>query len=225
MTNPLDSPARETAPEVASDTAHEAIPRGYWKNAAGSLVPVSKIKDIDKARNAVVIPIATQAKSLSAVLAQFKAQVMRAIDDFVALSAAEYKAPMRGAAGTGNVTLTSYDGAYKVDLQVADRIVFDERLQAAKTLIDACLHRWGKGANDNLKAIVLHAFRVDKTGTVSVGRVLNLRQAKIDDPDWALAMQAIADSMQAVSSVRYVRVYERNANGGYEPIPLNFSVL
>ena len=221
MTTTNDTSAPVAAPDITAD----AIPRGYWRNAAGSLVPVAKIKDIDKARNAVVIPIAMQAKVLSALLAKFKTQVMQAIDDFVAMSAAEYKAPMRGAAGKGNVTLTSFDGAFKIDLQVADRIVFDERLQAAKTLIDACLHRWGKGANDNLKAIVLHAFRVDKTGTVSVARVLNLRQAKIDDPAWSQAMQAIADSMHAVSSVRYVRVYERNPNGGYDAVPLNFAAL
>ncbi len=212
-------------PQEPQDEPADAVPRGYWKNASGALIPVSKIKPIDKARHQLVTDIAERAKAMNAVLAHFKAEVMAELEAFVATSAAEYGVTMRGAVGKGNITLTSFDGRYKVERQVADRIAFDERLQVAKTIIDECVHRWGKGANHNIQALVNHAFRVDKTGNVSVGGVLSLRQVSIQDPQWDQAMQAIADSMQAVSSVQYVRFYERNEAGLYEAISLNTAVI
>lgn len=199
----------------------DAVPRGYWKNAAGALVPITKIKPIDKARDALVRDIAGRALAMNGALASFKTQVMAEIDAFVAQSAAEYGVTVRGSVGKGNITLTSFDGSLKVERQVSERIAFDERLQIAKAKIDKLVHKWGKGANHNLQALVNHAFRVDKAGQVSVGAVLSLRQVQVDDPDWALAMTAIADSMQAVSSVQYVRMYQRNEAGGYDPISLN----
>ena len=207
------------------DQADAVVPRGYWKNASGALIPVSKIKPVDKARHQLVTDIAGRAKAMHALLADFKTEVMTELEAFVASSAADYGVTMRGAVGKGNITLTSFDGRYKVERQVADRIAFDERLQVAKTIIDECVHRWGKGANHNIQALVNHAFRVDKTGNVSVGGVLSLRQVSIQDPQWDLAMQAIADSMQAVSSVQYVRFYERNEAGLYETISLNTAVI
>ena len=40
----------------------EAVPPGYWKDANGSLVPVSKIKEIDKLRHQCVTGLAEAAK-------------------------------------------------------------------------------------------------------------------------------------------------------------------
>lgn len=203
----------------------DEVPRGYWKNATGDLVPVSKIKAVDKARDALVKSIAESAKEMSEMLLTFKNAVMDEIEGFVATSAADYGHQMRGALGKGNITLTSFDGRYKVERQVADRIAFDERLQVAKTIIDECVHRWSKGANHNIQALVNHAFRVDKAGNVSVSAVLALRPLKVDDPQWTQAMRAIADSMQAVASVQYVRIYERNAAGAYVAISLNTATV
>ena len=214
-----------TADAAAPTGQADGVPRGYWKNGAGALIPVSKIKPVDKARDALVKALTAQAKAMNEQLATFKADVTEKVDAFVAASAAEFGVTMRGAVGKGNITLTSFDGRFRVERQVADRIAFDERLQVAKTLIDECVHRWAKGANHNIQALVNHAFRVDKAGQVSVGGVLSLRTLQIDDPQWTQAMEAIAASMQAVSSVQYVRFYERNSAGKYEPISLNTAVL
>ena len=209
----------------APSTEQAPIPKGYWENATGDLIPVSKIKPVDKARDALVKDIAARAKALSAALQAFKTEVMGDIEGFVTTSAAEYGHQMRGAIGKGNVTLTSFDGRFKVERQVADRIAFDERLQVAKTIIDGCVRRWAKGANHNIQALVNHAFRVDKAGNVSVGGVLSLRTLDVDDAEWRSAMTAIADSMQAVASVQYVRVYERTESGSYVAISLNTATV
>lgn len=212
-------------PNTTEPAQADAVPRGYWENATGDLIPISKIKPVDKARDALVKDIAERAKAMNAMLLDFKTEVMNEIEGFVATSAAEYGHQMRGALGKGNITLTSFNGRYKVERQVADRIAFDERLQVAKTIIDECVHRWAKGANHNIQALVNHAFRVDKAGNVSVSAVLALRPLKVDDPQWTQAMRAIADSMKTVASMQYVRIYERTENGAYIAISLNSATV
>lgn len=200
----------------------DVVPKGYWRDANGNLVPVSKIKDLDKARDAVVRRLAGAAQEMNQQLYHFKLLAMSELEQFLDLSAAEYNAPMRGAKGKGNITLTSYDGRFKVLRAISEKLVFDERLQVAKAIIDERVHLWSKGANKNIQALVNHAFQTDKAGNVSTSRVLSLRTLKIDDPEWAKAMQAIADSMRASGSKSYVRFYERNeATGAYEAISLD----
>lgn len=195
-------------------------PKGYWPDANGALVPIAKIKDLDKARHRTVTSLAGQAKRMSASLREFKLMVMGEIEGFVQQSAATYDIKLGGK--KGNVTLVSFCGKYKITRSMQETLTFDERLQVAKEIIDECVHLWAKGANKNIQALVNHAFQVDSEGKVSTGRVLGLRRLAIDDPKWQQAMTAIADSMRTSSSKAYVRFYERNdETGEYIAIPLD----
>lgn len=196
------------------------IPPGYWQDANGNLVPDSKVKEIDKLRTELVTDLCKQAEEHSLRLRQFKLDVFAEVAAFVAISLEQYGARLGGE--KGNVTLLSYDGRYKLVRQVQDRISFGEQLMAAKALIDECVQDWSAGANDNMRALVAHAFQTDKEGKINTGRVLGLRRLKIHDPKWRSAMDAIADSMQTVGSTPYVRFYKRNdATGQYMPISLD----
>lgn len=199
--------------------SNDETPKGYMRRADGTLVPESKVKAVDKDRNKVVLQLLAEALNASATLAAFKLTAMQAVQDFVDRSLTEYDAKWGGV--KGNVTLTSFDGKFKVVRQIQENIVFDERLQAAKALIDGCITRWSKGSNANIKAIVSRAFQVDKAGLISTGKVLSLRSLDIEDPEWDQAMRAIGDSMQVVSTKAYLRFYERNEAGGYDPINLD----
>lgn len=201
--------------------ADQDIPKGYWQDARGNLIPLSKIKDVDKARDAAVRNIVAQAKIASQALRDMKERVMTEVTAFADSSASEYGVAIGGA--KGNITLTSFDGKYKVVRAMQDSIAFDERLQVAKAIIDECVHAWAKGSNHKIQALVNHAFQVDKAGQVSVGRVLGLRQLKIDDARWNEAMKAIQDSMQVTVSKAYLRIYERNEAGEYRPVSLDVS--
>ena len=66
-----------------------------------------------------------------------------------------------------------------IRLQIQDRLVFDERLHAAKTLIDECITSWSENSRDEIKVLVNDAFRVDKTGQINTARVLGLRRHAI----------------------------------------------
>lgn len=202
----------------------QTIPKGYWKNASGALVPESKVKPIDKLRTLVTTSLCEEAKKLNAHMAGVKLEAMRMIDEFLDQSLKLYDVKHGGK--KGNITLVSFDGRYKVVRQMAENIVFDERLQAAKSLIDECIHAWAKGSNANIKVLVNDAFQVDREGKISTGRVLGLRRLDIQDETWARAMVAIGDSMNVASTKPYLRFYERDdRTGEYMPISLDVAAL
>lgn len=200
------------------------IPEGYWKDGKGNLVPIANIKQIDILRDELVKKIVLRGHMVSEELAKFKAEAFSEIDAFIELSFSEYQVLLGGK--KGNITLHSYEQRYKLEIQVAERIAFDERLQAAKQLIDECIRKWGADAHPGLMTLINDAFQVDKTGKVSTSRVMGLRRHAIDDETWKRAMEAISDSMQTVGSKRYLRLYERiNEADEYRPVPLDLASL
>jgi len=205
------------------ENIENSIPSGYRKNAKGDLVAESNIKEVDILRDETVNELAGKAKEVSALVAKFKGEAMGEVEAFVETSAEKYDAKLGGK--KGNVTLYSFDGQYKIVRQIAEHITFDERLQAAKALIDECLREWTAEGRDEVKTIINDAFRVDQEGKINVGRILGLRRLDISDGRWAKAMQAIGDSLQVVGSKPYIRFYERQNDDSYKPIPLDIAAL
>lgn len=209
---------------MSSTEETTVVPKGYWQNAAGALVPEAKVKPIDKDRHRVVTGMCEEAKKMAANMLAFKLEAMHQIEDFVQRSLNEYDVKHGGK--KGNITLLSFDGRYKVVRQMAETIVFDERLQAAKALIDECIVQWAKGSSANIKVLVNDAFQVDSAGKISTGRVLGLRRLDIQDETWTRAMCAINDSMNVASTKPYVRFYERDERSGdYVAISLDVAAL
>ncbi|MEV3815995.1 DUF3164 family protein [Aeromonas salmonicida] len=191
------------------------------QNAQGHWVPENLIAPADKLRDEVVLAIIAAAREQRAQLAAFKIGAMQQIADFVDLSAEQYGVAWGGT--KGNVTLLSFDGRYKLIRAVGEHRKFDERIQAAKALIDQCIERWSDGASSEIRALVDHAFRVSKSGHIDVNQVLSLRQLNIDDPDWLLAMQASVDAIQVTGTSQYLRLYERDAHGRYIQMSLDLA--
>lgn len=197
------------------------VPDGYMEDNQGRLVPIEMIKEVDITRNDLVMELIAHAKSYAGILASFKVRAMDDIQAFVDLSGEKYGAHLGGR--KGNVTLFSYDGQFKLVRSIDDFITFDERLQAAKSLIDECLKRWTEGSRAELRTIVNDAFQVDKTGRINTNRVLGLRRLDIQDETWQQAMQAISDSVQVINSKSYIRFYERQPDGSYRQLNLNIA--
>ncbi|HFQ5202460.1 TPA: DUF3164 family protein [Vibrio vulnificus] len=200
---------------------------GFRVNNLGHLVPESQIKDIDKLRDEVVLAIVEEAKATQQAMAAFKSKAMAQVADFVDLSAEEFDVKYGGV--KGNVTLVSFDGKYKIQRSIGEHRIFDERMQAAKAKIDECISAWSEDLAGEyamrIRAMVEHAFRVNKQGHIDVNQVLSLRQLNFDDPDWIEAMDAIADSIKVVGKTPYLRIYERDANGGFYQIALDIAKL
>ncbi len=197
------------------------VPEGYRADSKGRFVPISSIKAIDIERDAVVTSLIEKVKTTRQQLKDFKGLAFGDIEAFIELSLEQYGVHIGG--GKGNITLYSFDGQFKIVRQIQDSIRFDERLQAAKVLIDECIQSWSADSNDHIKTLINDAFQVDREGKISTARVLGLRRHNIDDPKWIQAMEAIGDSINIVDSKSYVRFYERDKDGKYQPISLDFA--
>lgn len=197
------------------------IPAGHRQDAQGRLVPESQIKAVDKARDELVHELFAKAKELNRQIVEFKRNAFADIAAFVELSAEEYGVQRGGT--KGNVTLLSFDGELRVQRAMADHIQFDERLQAAKELIDECLREWTADARPEVAILVQDAFRSDSAGKIRTGSVLALRRLDITDERWLQAMEAIGDAVQVVGSKSYVRFHHRDSNGQYRALPLNIA--
>ena len=196
----------------------------FMEDAQGRQVPVSMIKKFDLKRHDLVCSIMQRAFAERERLAEFKQQVWEEIQAFVDESAKDSGAKKLGGK-KGNITLTSFDGRYKLIVAVNDGILFNEKLQIAKQLIDECIGKWSKNARPELKVLVDDAFNVGKNGLVSTGKVLGLRRLNITDATWRRAMDAITESIQVVSSKTYMRFYERQEDESYKQIPLDVASL
>lgn len=211
----------DDAPKAATITVED---KDYMRDARGNLVPVENVMEVDILRDQTVRGIVKEVEFMSMGLKALKAKLFKDADAFLDLSSERYGAKQGGK--KGNVTLMTYDGEYKVSIDIQDVLSFDERIQTAKVLIDSCIHKWTAGANDNLRVLINDAFRVDKRGNLDTKRILELRGYKVEDEDWSKAMTAIGESIKVTMSRRYIRVYRRSPDGkSYRMIPLDFASI
>lgn len=210
-----------------TDTTRAAptgIPDGYLKDARGALVPLAAIKPARMLEHELVESLAEGAAALNRALAVFKGAALQRVEDLRGLVAQEYGTTLGGA--KGNITLSTFDGALQVQVQVSETMTFGPELASAKELIDGCVRRWSEGASDKLRALVDHAFQVNKEGRIDTQRVLSLRSLDMgDDAEWSRAMDAIADALRVHATTTYIRFYETGPNGVRQAIPLALAAV
>jgi len=197
------------------------IPEGYKQNAVGHLVPIEQIEEIDLLRDDFVRKAVEQAGGVAATLSAYKTMLSNDMQSFLDLSSEKYNVKSGGV--KGNVTLMSFDGRYKIIREIAERLDFDERLQAAKVLVDECLREWTKFSGSEVRTLIEDAFQVDIKGRINTKRILSLRKLKIEHPTWQQAMIAIGEAVTITVACTYYRIYERDENGKYHQLNLDFS--
>jgi hypothetical protein len=193
----------------------------YMENALGHLVPIANVKEIDQLRHTLVLSIVHDAEEVADAAAKFKATAYSEILAFRDISAERFGAALGGT--KGNISLTSYDGRYRVLLARQDHNVFNEALDIARALIREVIEELTEGINPELRLIIDSAFATNKAGQVSMSRVLGLRQLQISHPKWKQAMEAISESMQIAATKTYIRIYKRGGDGEYQLMALDGS--
>lgn len=196
--------------------------RLYMTDARGALVPVETVKARDKLEDEMVRKIMTFARELSAQIGRFRSHTFADLNALQALIEQEYGAKAGGA--KGNVSFQSFDGLQKVQVQIADQIVFGAELQAAKRLVDECLLEWGAESRPELRAVVNRAFSVEREGQINRAELFSLLRLDIEDDRWNRAMEAIRASIRIMGSKAYVRFYERDEAGApWRPVTIDLA--
>jgi len=179
------------------------------------------IKPLDLQRDKLVTKVFMQSEKLEKQMIKFKLSVIDKVAKFM---------KSQGLSGNfedfGNMTLGTLDGNMKLIFQSSEVIEFDEKLKVAKEKIDECLTLWSADSNDNIKALILNAFNVDKKGKLNKALILGLVKLNIKDKVWVEAMRLIMDSMQVVNNRRYVQLMWREDDAKqWERLNLNFSSM
>lgn len=194
----------------------------YLRDAKNSLVPIGAIKAADLLMDETVRGLIGRARDVSAAVAAFKTEAFDTVGTMQALIAEQYGATLGGR--KGNITLTSFDGCLKVQVQVSDLLEFGPELQAAKVLIDECLSEWAAGSGTELRSLVNRVFQVDKEGHINRAELFMLLRVEITDARWVRAMEAVRDSIRVIGSRQYVRFYERpTADAAWQAITIDMA--
>ena len=210
------------SPHPVPDPTIDLNGRSYMHDAKGGLTPVELVRPADKLRDEQVRKIIGYAIALSDQVARFKGHTFADIGAFDALLEQEYGLKIGGA--KGNKTYYSYDGRFKVEVRVHDRMDFGPELQIAKALIDECLIEWSADSRAEIRAIVTAAFHTDKVGQVNKAEMFRLLRLDITEARWLRAMQAIQDAMLIVGSKTYVRCSQRESfDAAWKPITIDLA--
>jgi len=217
---------RPQCPPVAAaptpPTPPDEIGPDMMVNAQGFAVKAHLVPARVKLEDQTVNELLAGAKTIREKIAAFKASAMSDVSAFLDVLFDTYQVKRTG--GRGGVELTSFNGLRRVTVSVQDAITLGSEIQAAKALIDDCIVRWSKGADDNLMAIINDAFQVGESGKLRVQAILGLRRLDINDDGWRMAMNAMGDAIRKETSRSYVRFYERpNVDAPFEQIVLDMS--
>lgn len=175
----------------------------HMRNATGALVPVKAIPPLKKLRDDTVRREFGFAIALSEQIARFKGHTMTRLGQFDALVDQDYKVKVGGE--KGNRTYMSFDGLWKIEVRVQDRLAFDDGMQAAKAIFDECMREWGAGNRPELQTMLSNAFAVDKEGQINRTAVFILLGVESDDPRWKEGQRALKEAMYVIGSKEYLR--------------------
>lgn len=194
----------------------------YRQDARGNFVPEETIRPMDLLTDEMVRKIMGYARDLSAQIARFRGHTFDDIGSLQALIAQQYQATVGGQ--KGNITLTTFDGRMKVQVQVQDQLDFGPELQAAKAIVDECLTDWASDSRPEIRALVTRAFQVDKEGRINRSEIFMLLRVEIADERWTRAMEAVRDSIRIIGSRTYIRFFERETSDGpWSPVTIDLA--
>jgi len=195
-----------------------------WADETGNTVPVEYISPGNRLKERHAATLIKQAKQTNKRLVNFKKQVDKLCREVYAIMMEEYKVKENG---KGNYTWYSFDRSIKVEVSISERIDFDDMaINACKQKLDEFLSENLNAKMEFVKELVTDAFSTSR-GKLDAKKVMSLLKyrTKIKAQLFQDALNLLEDSIRRPSSKTYFRISERNDDGSYSQIDLNFSNL
>jgi hypothetical protein len=202
----------------------QEIKDGFWTNEAGDRVPVGYINKSDRLKERHAHTLLVRAKSLNEKLAEFKESSKKLNDEVYDAAMGDYKVnPLN----KGNYTWFNFDRSIKVEVSVNERIEFDDlTIKACKEKLDEFLNANVESKHDFVKQLVTDAFATTR-GKLDAKKVMSLLryEDKINDALFQESISLLKQSIRRPDSRTYYRISERQPDGSYQVIDLNFSSI
>ncbi len=198
----------------------------FWINKRGEKVHKDLVPFEDQLKTELVLDLVGEAVDAVGMLTNFKAEVVKKIAEYMEMMREKYGLDPMKSSKKGNITLQTFDGLNKVQVQVATHIDFDEKLTLAKEKLDEYFTLKTKDSDPEIKTLITKVFDVDKKGNVNAKQILSLKSYKITHPVWLEAMAIIDEAVEIVGSKSYIRFYSRKQiDEPWKTISLDFAAL
>lgn len=195
-----------------------------WLNARNEWVHPDLIRADEKLKDQLVECILRKVEEHNKLLKALKDDINDDIESYLDILLEKYNINAKDSAKKGNFTFEDYAKTLKVQVQMAEKIQFNDKLNIAKAKIDEYLNDIVKDSSEDIKVLINKAFEVDKKGNLDSKKILSLRSYDIKDARWKEAMEIIAESVEIVGIKPYIRFYKRDkATDSYTAISLDFA--
>jgi hypothetical protein len=209
--------------EVATLSTKELEQLLKERKAAETAEREAKRNEYEQRKNKLISGLGDKAKFLSKEIAAFKMSAMADVEDFRALLL-EYGDIRKGDKNKGNFELKN--DRYKLQYSSQVKKGFDERSELAEQKLKAFLETTVKKRDLKLHKLILSLLvRNHKTGDLDISNVQRLYQMENDfeDANWTEAIRLFKESYNAESTTIYLRVFEKQADGSWKLVNLNFA--
>ncbi|HLO59022.1 MAG TPA: DUF3164 family protein [Lentimicrobium sp.] len=196
----------------------------FWIDEAGNKIPYNRTNKVERLMERQATKLLAKAKEVQAKLIALKAE-FQAISDEVYnafMAEREIKSERKG-----NFTWYNFDRSIKVEINISERITFDElTITGAREKLDQFLTENMDGKIEFIKELVIDAFKTSK-GQLDAKKIMSLLKyrSKIKHEMYQSAMNDIESAIRRPSSRTYYRIFERTESGDYKLIDLNLSSI
>jgi len=198
-------------------------PTDHWIDEKGQKVPFAYINKSVIFDERKIHQIMKRAYKLSKELAKLKSDAIKLCEESNNVKRKEHN--LKSEKLTGGYNITAFDNSLKIELQKQEGIIFDEMLiLEAKNKLTEYVQNSLTDKQHHIGKILLSAFE-KKGGKLDPKRILALNKyrSEIKDKLFQEALSLIDDASKAADSKRYVRFYEKNGDGEFKNVNLNFS--
>lgn len=198
----------------------------FYQDAEGRMVPEELMKPQDLIKNDLVEDLATMYLGCLESARRTKALMEKKINDYRKKVLLQFGIESKARKeNSPSITLTSFDGRYRITISGNTVIEFNENITAAKAKFDEYLDDQlsSSDTSEGLKALVESAFRM-KQGQMDVRSILALTRININDDKFQEAVNIIKSSIVTRTTNPSLRVYVRQGKN-YVLQDLKFTTL
>lgn len=197
-----------------------------WKDEKGNPVPYTRTTAFERLTEAKATRLLKRARAIERELAEFKEEVRNTQREVYA-AFLKSKGVDLNKAGKGNHTWYNFDRTIKVMVDVQERIEFDDMLiTAARERFSAFLADAVRSDVEFVGEMIKDAFETTN-GKLDPKRVMGLLRykTKVKHALFQEAMSLIEESIRRTHSKTYFSVWERQEDGSYQAVKLDFAAI
>jgi len=193
-----------------------------WKDESKMEVPYKRISKAERLMEIKSHSLLSEAKGINSGLQDFKNRIKAICEEVYSAFMLENNVKSNS---KGNFTWYNFDRTIKVEVAISEPVKFDDMaIQASKEKLDEFLESAVDSKIDFVKDLIKDAFSTSN-GKLDAKRVLGLLRYKsrVTSPLFLEAMDLIEKGIRRPESKTYFRIWEKDTDGKYQAVELNFS--